>query len=247
MTVPTTATWIFTGNALELVGDLTSRVVVCVLDPQVEHPESREFKRDLGEYVLANRGALLRAALHIPLAYLAAGSPPVEGRSRFRDWDRLVRAPLVWLGAADPLQTQAELRGSDPVRETLVALLHAWRSVFGEAPATVAEAMEAAANKPVLLEALQGAASDRGGEVNRRRLGRYLVRSLRRIEDGLRLEDAGEDSGTCRRMFRVTSVTSVSSVSHNPTRASGSDKEIHRAETNTYNAGNAEGDDYAAY
>lgn len=243
VTVPTRATWIVTGNSLEFVGDLTSRALLCVLDPQVEHPERRPFKRDLAAYVLANRGALVRAALTVPLAYIAAGSPAVDReRSRFSDWDRLVRYPLLWLGAADPLATQDELRGADPVRETLLAVLHAWRDTFGSDPVTVARAVDAASGagmsaNSVLQEALHAAAGERNGEINGRRLGRYLVRSLRRIEDGLRLEDAGQDPITCRRKFRVTS---VSSVSANPSRASGSENKSVGAETDADNAGNAE-------
>jgi hypothetical protein len=134
-----------------------------------------------------------------------------------------VRNPLLWLGAADPLDTQAELRASDPVREALVALLTAWDAAFGTSPATVAMAVDAASAsgmsaRPQLLEALQAIAGERNGEINTRRLGRYLARNVRRIEDGRRLEDMGEDPFTHRRRFRVVGVTGVIGVSPNPSR-----------------------------
>jgi putative DNA primase/helicase len=111
--VPTASTWLITGNHLEFVGDLTSRVLLSVLDPEVEHPEARPFKRDLAAYITEHRGEFLAAALTIPLAYLAAGEPQVSApRSRFAEWDRLVRRPLLWLGAADPLDTQALVRAA---------------------------------------------------------------------------------------------------------------------------------------
>jgi putative DNA primase/helicase len=243
LALPTANTWILTGNHLEFVGDLTTRVLLAVLDPEVEHPEARPFKRDLAAYVAEHRGHLLAAALTVPLAYLAAGEPLVEGaRSRFAEWDRLVRRPLLWLGAADPLETQALVQATDPVREALLALLQAWHHAFGNEAQTVARIVQVAteqgqAARPQLLEALQGAAGERSGAVNSRKLGRYLVKHLRRIEDGLRLEDAGKDGPTCRRRFKVTSVTSVTSVSPNPTREIVSSEVRNR--TNAENADNA--------
>jgi hypothetical protein len=228
VSVPTTTTWLLTGNSLEFVGDLTTRVLLSVLDPEVEHPEARPFRRNLAEYVLEHRGELVSAALTIPLAYIAAGSPAVKApRSRFTDWDALVRYPLLWLGAADPLDTQEELRTSDPVREALVAILTAWRETFAERAASVAQVISGAsapgqAAHPQLLDAVLAVAGERNGEINARRLGRYLKRQVRRIENGHRFESAGTDSLTCRPLYRVASVTSVSSVTTNPTR------EIHR-------------------
>jgi len=219
VSVPTTATWLLTGNSIEFVGDLTTRVLLSVLDPEVEHPEARPFRRNLGEYVLQNRGALIAAAITIPLAYASADSPKVNApRSRFTEWDALVRNPLLWLGAADPLDTQAELRATDPVREALVTLLTAWRGTFGADAATVANAVDAAtapgmSARPQLLEALLGVAGERNGDVNARRLGKYLTRSVRRIENGMRFENAGTDPLTNRNRFVVTGVTGVSGVS----------------------------------
>lgn len=220
VTVPTNATWLLTGNSIEFVGDLTTRVLLSVLDPEVEHPEERPFRRNLAEYIIAHRGDLVSAALTIPLAYLAAGSPAVKARrSRFTAWDALVRYPLLWLGAADPLDTQDELRASDPVREALVAILTAWQDAFAHRPASVADAIEAStapgqsANLP-LLDALAAVAGERNGaEINARKLGRYLKHNLRHIENGMRFENAGINRFTCRPLYRVVTVSSVTSVS----------------------------------
>jgi hypothetical protein len=224
VTVPTTTTWLLTGNSIEFVGDLTSRALLSVLDPEVERPEARPFRRNLAEYVLENRGKLVSAALTIPLAYIAAGSPPVKApRSRFAEWDALVRNPLLWLGIADPLDTQEELRGADPAREALVSLLAAWREQFGDSAASVADAIKAATASGQsadarLLDAILAVAGERNGEINARRLGRYLRRSLRRIEEGMRFEDAGTDSLSHRHRFRVSGVSGVSGVSSKATR-----------------------------
>lgn len=243
--VGTAATWLLTGNHLEFVGDLTSRTLLAVLDPELERPESRTFRCDLSEYITEKRGDLVRAALTIPLAYMAAGSPKVEAeRSRFAEWDAFVRRPLLWLDVADPLDTQAELRATDPVREALIGLHAAWRVVFGDAPTTVATAIEVATGegmsaKPQLRDALLEVAGERG-EINARRLGRYLVRHARRIENGLRIEDAGADRLSKRKLFKVSGVSGVSGVISRPTRVIVSSANTSGwTETNTGNASNA--------
>jgi len=224
VSLPTAATWLFNGNNLEFVGDLTSRILMATLDPQCEQPEARAFTRDISAYVAQHRGELVRAVLTIPLAHMAAGAPAMDTtRSRFRDWDRLVRLPLIWAGAADPLATQSELRTSDPIRAALVGVMTAWVEKFRHQAATVAEASNAATKcedgrhvHPRLHEALTEIAGERNGTINARRLGRWLAKHLRRIEGGRRFEDAGMDPMTCRPRYRVTSVTSVTSVSSSP-------------------------------
>jgi putative DNA primase/helicase len=241
--VPTAATWLITGNHLEFIGDLTSRVLLSALDPEVEHPEARPFKRDLAAYVTEHRGTLLAAALTIPLAYLTAGEPITErARLRFCEWDRLVRRPLLWLDAADPLTTQAELQAADPVREGLLGVLRAWRLAFGEEPTTVARATQAAMElnreaRPDLYDALHAVAGEKNGAVSSRGLGRYLKRNARRIEESMRIEVMEEDRLTHRQRFRVSGVTGVSGVSVNPTRENAIQSV--RSETDADNAGNA--------
>lgn len=218
-TAPTTCTWIATGNNLQFQGDLTSRVIYVTLDPPAERPDLRAYERDLTDFVAKNRGELVRAALTIPLAYIAAGRPPVDcTASRFTDWSVNVRQPLIWLGLRDPAITQEELRQGDDERTHHASLMTAWREVFGDRSATVAEAIAAAneVSTPAslrLLESLRTVADDRDGGVNSRSLGRYLSRYQRRIESGLRIEDGGRDPQTSRRRFRVFGVSSVSGVS----------------------------------
>ena len=42
-TVLTTATFLATGNNLIFMGDISTRALLCKLDPKVEHPEERSF------------------------------------------------------------------------------------------------------------------------------------------------------------------------------------------------------------
>ncbi len=79
---PTNAMFLCTGNNIVLEGDITTRALVCALDPGCERPEEREFDVDLHKEVPARRGELVAAALTIVLAYLAAGAPP-QGKKPF--------------------------------------------------------------------------------------------------------------------------------------------------------------------
>jgi hypothetical protein len=63
VTVLTTVAWFMTGNHLECCGDLTTGVLLCKLDPELENPQEREFGRDITAYIEQHRPELLAAAL----------------------------------------------------------------------------------------------------------------------------------------------------------------------------------------
>ena len=143
ISVPTTTTWIATGNGLCFDGDLSSRALLCTLDPGCERPEEREFDVNLHTETPNCRGELAAAALTIVKAFLAAGEPrqniPTFGR--FEAWSRFAREPLVWLGCADPCATRRAIEARDPVRDKLGNLLEAWHAVFGDRERTIAAAI----------------------------------------------------------------------------------------------------------
>ena len=66
---PTCTTWCVTGNNLTIAGDLTTRMLVCRIDPECERPEEREFKVNLHEEVPKRRAELAVAALTIIRGY----------------------------------------------------------------------------------------------------------------------------------------------------------------------------------
>jgi putative DNA primase/helicase len=126
--VDTNALFIFTGNNFSIRGDLASRFLKCRIVPKEEHPEERKFDRNLKVYARENRGILVAAALTIIRAYICAGSPKLalpECRD-FDDFTRFVRAPLVWLGAADPYESTRDINENNPETEILGGLFSAW-------------------------------------------------------------------------------------------------------------------------
>ena len=140
------------------------------------------------------RGEFVSHALTIIRAYRVAKSPRASctGFGGYDDWAALVRQPLLWLGVADPVANVVEQLAADPDREELGRLLTAWRKVFGKAAAHVADAVEktqlgAYGGSTELFEVCMELAEERG-QINRRRLGKWIARHAGRIVGGLRFE-----------------------------------------------------------
>jgi hypothetical protein len=212
ISVPTTTTWIATGNALAIDGDLSSRTLLCTLDPQCERPEERDFSVDLHAYVPHRRGELAAAALTLVKAFLAADAPrqKIPTFGRFEAWSRFAREPLVWLGCADPCESRRAIEARDPVRERLGNLLEAWHAVFGDREQTIAAAIQETESEYMvaamargdgsadalhaLRNALEAVGEDRG-RLDGRRLGAFLAKHAGRIERGFRADQVGARRG----------------------------------------------------
>lgn len=185
-----------TGNNIQLVGDMTRRVLLCSLDPQTERPELRKFAHNPFDQVLSDRGKYVAAALTIVRAYVVAGYPDtLPALASFEDWSRLVRSALVWLGRTDPCETMNKARAEDPITSALTNLFTAWYdAVLGNAHTVAAVKGVANLNDPHgalinanLREALMDVAGDRRGGVDSQKLGIFLKRYEGRIIAGLKL------------------------------------------------------------
>ncbi len=212
-TVSTRALFLSSGNNVGPVQDMTRRCITIRLDPGVEIPAARAFRRpDLVREVLRERGRFVSAALTVVRAWVHAGRPQQECRSLagFGDWSDLCRQPLLWLGHADPTASVFEAMVEDPDRETLSRLLAAWHSAFGHAAAMVRDAMNHGNLMPdeyaELREVMLDIAGERG-EVNRRKLGWWIRRHAGRIVDGRRIVRASGNSSAEK--WRVESVSPV--------------------------------------
>jgi len=169
--------------------------------------------------VRANRARYVTLALTLIRAWIAAGKPmtackPLASFSQWSDW---VRQPLLWLGQPDPASSVFEQLAQDPDRETLGRLLHAWRKAFGDAPTMIRDAVSRSelynTTNVDLREALREVAEERG-EINRRRLGRWIARHQGRIVDGLRFaRDSGTSSAVRWRAKTVITATATSAES----------------------------------
>ena len=191
--VSTACTFLVTGNNLVIAGDLSARALVCRLDPRCAHPEHRKFTRDLTAWIPAQRARLVPAALTFLCGYLQAkDKPTIEPWQRFPDWDRLIRAAIVWAGIPDPLDALRHGEASDPRRLEHQTVMECWREQFGAKPMTARDVVKAASDRALMQEyalrdALVDVAGERG-EVNMRRLGRWLAKVAGRIQGVLKIE-----------------------------------------------------------
>lgn len=194
--VPTGAMLMATGNNLRIAGDLTRRCLVIRLDPDHEQPELRQFQRDGRAYVLSRRAHLVKAALTIMRAHACAGRPAAcPPLGSFEHWSIMVRDAIVWAGGADPALSLETARAGDPEREVLRTLMWAWAEAFQGERTGVADAILASQYKPGFRDALLAVAAERG-DVNARRLGRWLAKVAGRRLDGARFVQDGQRHGS---------------------------------------------------
>ena len=110
LTATNLATVSITGNNLTPAGDIARRSIVIRLDGDVPSSElaKRVFKIDepLLEYVQKHRVELLTAALTVLRGHAQSGYKSPTKLPSFERWSRVVRDALLWLGMADPLETQ---------------------------------------------------------------------------------------------------------------------------------------------
>jgi putative DNA primase/helicase len=198
------ASFFATGNNLQILGDLTRRVVLAKLDANMERPEQRTFRSNPFDTVLANRGQYVADALTVVAAYASAGRPDRAPRlASFEGWSDTVRSALIWLGCADPCATMEMARAEDPLLAMLQSLLVSWSEKIGiGAPhdITAAEALNRATGGDEFSEAVTAVASNRG-RVDVRTLGKYLSRNKGRIVGGLRLVGGADKHGHSARWW----------------------------------------------
>jgi hypothetical protein len=201
VTVPTCTTWFATGNNVTVRGDLATRVLPCRIDPQVERPETRAFKRlDLLGYLSKFRAPLVAAALTMMRAYVVAGKPkqPVRPFGRFEDWSAIVRSTFLWLGCADPCEPQERLLRDDPAAQDVGMILAALHDLYRPPlKFTVAMAVRSALDGSTasipLKQALESALPR--GDIKTRALGYWLRTHKDRIIGGLCLKKYGDYDG----------------------------------------------------
>lgn len=211
-TVPTKAVISFNGNNLQVLGDLTRRVLVARLDPSCERPAEREFTFNPVTEVEKERSDYVLAALTVMAGYISSGERvSLRPFGSFEEWSRLVREPLVWLGLPDPVSSIRVLEAADPERMQLRSMLSAVHEAFGHGEFKSSTLIQAAKAKhhqaaleagPALTEDQAGALGEalhavceRNGELNAKALGRWLLRVKGRIDGGLRFVHGRQTSG----------------------------------------------------
>lgn len=186
--VSTKCLFMATGNNLEVMGDLTRRTLLCILDANTERPAERNFKNaNLHQWVLKNRGQLIHAGLTILRGHFVAGFPGAKGLTpfnTFNQWSEWIRGAVIWLGEDDPCTSQDTIREGDSERQQFFDVVSAWHEAYKDSSKKWRTAKEIL--EPPVATALKAALEDAvpyGRELNTRALAKWLKKHNRRIID----------------------------------------------------------------
>jgi hypothetical protein len=203
--ISTSALVCATGNNLVIRKDITRRVMLCRLDPQVERPELRQFEYDPVKRARERRPEYVAAALTIMRAWHVSGAPGYDKLGSFEEWGSMVRDALVWLGEEDPTVTIEEARKTDPFLDTVDGVIQGWWHSIGDRTVRAGDIVEVVGESsgsgweyPDFREAIMGVAAagnNPSAGISAKRLGRWLSQFKGRIVDGKRIVEAGKFRG----------------------------------------------------
>ena len=136
--VPQRATWVASGNNLQVGGDLPRRGYWIRLDARVERPWERGGFRhpNLKPWVAENRARLVSALLTMGRAWFAEGKPVSNGAHTiggFEGWSHTIGGVLEVAGVSGFLSNLSEMyeRAADGTRDWS-AFLEAWRETYAD-------------------------------------------------------------------------------------------------------------------
>jgi len=215
VTIPNMALWLFTGNNLQLAGDMPRRIFRCRINPNMDEPYARKFDFDPETFCMQRRFNILAAAMTIIRAWITAGRPHAKGRlASFEEWDDVVRQPIAWLSdhypdvVCDPMDVMKAGQATDPEQEEWAELLHALHQKFRHQSFTAREVIHVVENVTNQRynrdhttvyeedETIHDSIADAVGlrDLNGRRLGRFFLNRMDRICNGMRITKAHESS-----------------------------------------------------
>jgi len=203
VTVSQRATWIATGNNIQLRGDLPRRCYWIRLDAREARPWQRQNFRhpDLLGWVTRNRGRLVHALLTLARGWFAAGKPKAPDLPQlgsFEAWTETVGGMVAFAGIPRFLGNLSALYDkADEGNAEWEEFLLAWWETFAEEPVTVSELTKKVEDDDSLREALPpdlAEALDKSKGTFSRKLGNALSKrsGTRYGEDALRVVKAGE-------------------------------------------------------
>jgi hypothetical protein len=179
-----------TGNNMIFEGDITRRTLVCTLDAKMERPETRKFDFDAKEQALLKRDDIIFHCLMILKASKSHLSNPLTiPLGSFEEWSRQIRDTLVWLGFSDPVNSQKNIRSTDPTFNAQQDLLDALRLHFGEEKFKTRDVLNSrdCRRDQRFTDALDTLGCISRGEISPASLGKNLNKLNNRIINGLQL------------------------------------------------------------
>jgi hypothetical protein len=128
------ATWMATGNNIQLGGDLPRRCYWIRMDARSATPWTRGgFKHDLETWVPAHRGEIIAALLTLARAWYVAGCPPAptpKTMGSFQAWVETVGGILSHCYVEGFLDNAQALQEQDDDAQQWAAFLRAWKAHY---------------------------------------------------------------------------------------------------------------------
>jgi hypothetical protein len=258
ITLAQRATWLATGNNIELGGDIARRCFWVRMDARQAKPWEREGFRhpNLMAWVESHRGELVHAMLTVAGSWYTAGCPKDESLPRlgsFESWAETVGGMLAHAGIRGFLSNLDELyESADSETEEWTGFLETWQSKLGE-QALTARALAESWIVPdkdfkAALPADLATALDDGTARLSRALGNTLkkVAGRRHGERGLHVAKHGTYNRAVKWRIRESTRSTYESMSQNespqPPRGSKPKKEKWYARGNKWAADETDSD-----
>jgi hypothetical protein len=214
--VPNDATWVATGNNVELSDEIARRTIPIQLDPGVKRPEQRtRFAHpELLKWVSENRATLVSACLSLVRAWLDAGCQ--EGKTTlgsYESWARILGGVLGvsgvsgFLGGRERLYSEADREIAD-----WRALCEAWWETYADYPVTAKDVFDLAKAHSLLLS-IWGGRKDLAAQ---QRLGHALSGMRDRVFGGCKVRSAGRDSQTKNAAYRLEPIEAEKKTPETP-------------------------------
>ena len=185
--VPSSVIWLFTGNAVKFVGDFATRIYPITINPDMEDPNTRVFKRDdIGQWAMDNRKKIMSAILSIVIG--GKGMLEIGGSTRFKLWDKFVRRPLFNASGIDINDAVKNNQKDDPLHLIKANLLSQLSDQFESKQFTTKEMIRAAFGSFEADETELGSAmDDLFGKKSRNAMsvGRYLSSMVDVVLNGM--------------------------------------------------------------
>ena len=202
--VRNTATWLATGNNVELSDELGRRVIPIRLDAGVAQPEERtDFRHpDLIAWLRTQRSEVVAACVSLVRSWVDAGCPAGRGRlGRFESW-AAVMGGILEVAEIDGFLSnrQAMVAEGDRLTGDWLAFCGAWDECYGERPVTAKDLLGVAKQRQLLLD-VWGGRTELGAQ---QRFGHALARNRDRVFGDHRIETAGQDARTGNAAYRMT-------------------------------------------
>lgn len=217
VTVANDATWIATGNNVEVSDEIARRIMPIRLDAHMESPETgRDFPQsDLLSYVARERTALVSACLSIVNSWIKAGMQRSDKRiGSFESWAEVMGGILEHIGIEGLLEGRDRFAAAaDKETHEWRALTQAWYATFGQRAVTASEVFEDVI-KPnnLLMDSWAG----RKQLSALQRIGRALSSRRDRVFGGFTLRHAGQDSATKNAAYRLEPATGPNETPETP-------------------------------